>query len=330
MSDSQCSEAEPALQQTFSFSNIFNSLLLAGAIAAFAFWIRDLPNREPGPSRLIPVSASPVDTGNWTIAGARLAGAWRLRAEDQRFGGLSALVFDRGALLALSDSGVTVRFPPPARRTQQLPARIADLPDGPGDPRLKASRDSEALVGDGDGNWWVAFEVHHWLWIYLKDFATGFWAVNLEEQGLATNKGVEALVRLDANQLAAFPEAGHDVLLITLDPRRVDRIAVDGLGGDVSDAAMLPDGRLLILRRAFGLDGISARIDLVTREGKRWRALPVASLSTGSLSNFEGVAASPLANGGTRLWLVSDDDFRPGGRTLLVALDLPRQVEARR
>ena len=299
---------------------------MAGAVAAFALWLRGVPNREPGPPRPIVVRASPVGTNGWSVAGARLAGAWRLRADDQRFGGLSALAVDRGALLALSDSGVTVRFPPPTSATQRLPAQIADLPQGPGDPHLKGSRDSEALTSDGAGNWWVAFEVHHWLWIYLKGFKAGFWAVNLEEQGLGTNKGIEALARLDANHLGAFPEAGQDVLLITLDPRWIDRIAVDELGGEVSDAAMLPDGRLLVLRRAFGLDGISARIDLVTRSANRWRATPLARLSTRSLSNFEGMAAAPLPNGGTRLWLVSDDDFRASGRTLLVALDLPRQA----
>ena len=62
----------------------------------------------------------------------------------------------------------------------------------------------------------------------------------------------------------------------------------------------------------------------------RWsRSLPgdrlgaAASRSAlGPLDNAEALAAEPIA-GGTRLWLMTDDNFSWPMRTLLVALDLP-------
>ena len=45
-------------------------------------------------------------------------------------------------------------------------------------------------------------------------------------------------------------------------------------------------------------------------------------LGLGPLDNAEALAAEPIA-GGTRLWLMTDDNFRWPMRTLLVALDLP-------
>jgi len=49
----------------------------------------------------------------------------------------------------------------------------------------------------------------------------------------------------------------------------------------------------------------------------------LASLSLGPTANVEGITAEPRPGGGTRLWLVTDNDFRPRAPTLLVALDLP-------
>jgi len=49
----------------------------------------------------------------------------------------------------------------------------------------------------------------------------------------------------------------------------------------------------------------------------------IASLSLGPTANVEGITAEPRPDGGTRLWLVTDNDFRPRAPTLLVALDLP-------
>jgi hypothetical protein len=54
-------------------------------------------------------------------------------------------------------------------------------------------------------------------------------------------------------------------------------------------------------------------------------------LPVGRLDNFEGVAAEPLPRGGSRLWLITDDNLQRPMRTLLIALDLrPKLPEQRR
>ena len=89
--------------------------------------------------------------------------------------------------------------------------------------------------------------------------------------------------------------------------------------GRLSEAVRLPDGGILVLARRPGPTGFrNALVPL--QPGDRLGA-PIA-LGLGPLDNAEALAAEPIA-GGTRLWLMTDDNFRWPMRTLLVALDLP-------
>ncbi|MFL6773674.1 MAG: esterase-like activity of phytase family protein, partial [Sphingomicrobium sp.] len=129
-----------------------------------------MPDRtELGP-RSARLALEPVRLDPRGFAPLHLAGAWRLTSDDPRFGGISALALDGGSLLALSDSGVLVRFAKLEGST--VSAAIRELPDGPGDPRFKSRRDSEAIVRDASGRgWWVAFENRNELWLYDGGFA---------------------------------------------------------------------------------------------------------------------------------------------------------------
>ena len=49
----------------------------------------------------------------------------------------------------------------------------------------------------------------------------------------------------------------------------------------------------------------------------RWRR----SKLTGTTDNFEGIAAE-RRNGATRLYILSDDNFSPAQRTLMLAFDV--------
>lgn len=56
-----------------------------------------------------------------------------------------------------------------------------------------------------------------------------------------------------------------------------------------------------------------------------WREL--AQLNQfGVVDNFEGIAAKELSDGRTRLYLISDDDYSPGKRTVLMIFDLARPM----
>ncbi len=294
---------ERRLQPIFIKGKVFSSLAVVLPIFAAAVWHNGQPSRWPGPDRVVGGRAVEVALGN----GLR---GWRLTAPDRRFGGLSALAVERGTLVALTDSGVVVRLSPPVAGR---PLRIAlhDLPGGPGNLLRKSSRDSEALLLDPVGRgWWVAFENRHSLWLFDRAFGRV-----LAQRRLAVdwsvNRGGEALAVGDAGVMI-LPENGG--------------AAVGGrftVPAGTADAARLPDGRLVLLVRRIGLSGFDNQLWIGAGAGKPARRL---ALDLGALDNMEGLAAEPLANNKTRLWVVSDDNFRPWMRTLLVAIDLPPEI----
>jgi len=273
-------------------------------IFAAGVWLKHQPNRWPGPDGLVGGRAVEVAVGG----GMR---AWRLTAPDRRFGGLSALVVDGGALLAVTDSGVAVRFAPPGagRASSGHAVRFAlrELPGGPGSAQRKAARDSESLAPDGSGGWWVGFENRHSLWRFDRHFRRVIETRRLDVDWPA-NSGAEALVRGPDGGMMALPELGG-------------RAAGGAIGAPAwtSDATRLPDGRLVLLIRRPGLSGFANQLRIGAGAGKPARTI---ALDLSPLDNMEGIAAAPLPDGGTRLWIVSDDNFRPWMQTLLVALDL--------
>ena len=283
----------------FSRFKLFSSLSLLLPIFAAGVWLKRQPNRWPQPDRTVVGRTVEVALGG----GLR---GWRLTAPDPRFGGLSALAMDQGALLALSDSGVVVRFAPPEAGTA-VRVTLRDLPAGPGSPFRKATRDSESLLPAGSGGWWVGFENRHSLWRYDHAFGRV-----LETRWLKVdwpvNSGAEALVAAGSGVMA-LPEGGG-------------RAAGGNLVAPAwtSDATRLPDGRLALLVRRPTWSGFANQLRISAGAGKPARTI---ALDLAPLDNMEGITAAPLPDGGTRLWIVSDDNFRPWMRTLLVALDLP-------
>ena len=299
MVDTGMMKPERRWQPRFSKASLVSSLAIALPIFAAAAWHKEQPNRWPGVDRVVSGRAETVTAG----AGLR---AWRLSAPDHRFGGLSALAVERGELIALTDSGVVVRFAPPDDG-KHLRIALHDLPDGPGSQLRKSGRDSESLLAHRNGrDWWVGFENRHSLWLFDRDFGRV-----LAKRSLAVdwrpNRGGEALVE-GAAGVMVLPEDGGAVA-----------------GGDMvappwsSDATRLRDGRLVLLIRRPSLTGFDNQLWIGPGSGKRAQRI---ALDLGMLDNMEGIAAAPLPDGGTRLWIVSDNDFRPWRRTLLVALDL--------
>jgi hypothetical protein len=117
--------------------------------------------------------------------------------------------------------------------------------------------------------------------------------------------------------LLLLPEAGSSAIRVNGAQMR-SRPLGNPLGR-LSEAVQLPDGRVIVLARRVTLDGFrNALVPLLPgdRLGK-----PIA-LGLGPLDNAEALAAEPVA-GGTRIWLMTDNNFRWPMRTLLVALDLP-------
>ena len=122
-----------------------------------------------------------------------------------------------------------------------------------------------------------------------------------------------------------FPESGDNILLWT--GRSAISLGLERPLGQISDAVRLPGGRLAVLHRQvspLGFANAITLLDPLPRGGfKTARSFPLRG--TG-LDNFEALAAERLASGRTRLWLMTDDNFQRPLRTLLIALDVPKDV----
>lgn len=286
MAHSRCVGAERHVQRMFSKSSLFSGLCIVAIIIGAAFWMRS--NRPP--LNLEPANATvrwiAADLKTTLDSRARLVGTWELQSDDPRVGGISGLALDKGRLLAVTDQGMLIWLPEPG---QPGTAILRPLPAVSGNPRTKIGRDSEALMRDPSGRgWWVAFEQRHQLIRYDSNFRMALERIDIVEPYFRKNRGVEAL-SLEGG-IRWYSESSG-----------------------ISDAASIV-GQTFLLRRRFGLAGFSAR---VLRSGGDTFALPI-----GPLDNAEGLAAESLPDGRTRLWIVTDNDFRPWRRTLVMAVDL--------
>ena len=301
------------MQQSFIKASIFNGLIMALIVVGAHRWLAGLPDRVPRADAIAAVRFDGVALDNAGFAPLTVAGAWRVTSSEPRMGGVSALAVDRGGLLALTDSGVTIRLPKPVAAEGM--AEFRDLPAGPGRGYYKAGRDSEALTRDSGGRgWWVAFENAHSAWLFDLDLRHRIRSIDLEGLGWGANLGAEAAVSID-DGLLLLPESGEEAVRVR--DSRIERTALANLFGHLSDAAMLPDGRIVLIARTYSPAGFASRLLLFDKG----RMQPLARLALGRLDNAEAVAAERLAGGGVRLWVMTDNDFRRRVPTLLVALD---------
>jgi hypothetical protein len=319
MPDRLATEAERLMQTKFSIGTLAGGLLLLAAIAVFDGWLFSVPNRSELGWRDARIEFSPVAFDGRAFAPLRLAGAWTVTSDDPRLGGISGLAVDRGQLVALSDYGVVVRFSPPG--PQEQTARIGELSDGPGSGRYKRNRDSEALARDPAGRgWWVAFENRHELWLYDRDFGQALQRIRLGDRGWRANRGVEAAAP-DGIHLLLFHESGRQLLRVTGSSAR--ELVIGDSRGRISDATAAGAGQVIAIERRPTPIGFKNALVAVERGGAGYRFGRRISLSLGPIDNVEAIAVERLPDGTRRLWLMTDDNFQPPLRTLLVAVDIP-------
>lgn len=316
------------MQQSFRenrfFSDLAVGLALLAVIIGLGFWLRSTPNRADAPTRVAAARFMPVYFESSGFAPLRFAGAWKVEVDDRRFGGVSALAVDQEQLLALTDSGTLIRLPKPGFGGTAL---VSDLPAGPGISRFKANRDSEALARDPAGwGWWVAFEQWHQLWLYNPSFTRAIARIDLGSDRWPRNKGVEAMIA-EGDRLLLFPERGDEWLEVH--GGQIRNHSLVSRFGYVSEGARAPDGRLLLVTRKISVAGLEKQLVEVEQQGNSLTLRPLALLELGPLDNVEALAAERRARG-TRLWLMTDNDFRHLQRTLLVALDLPDTPDMRK
>lgn len=256
---------------------------------------------------------------------------WALDSADPRFGAISAMHVENGHVTAVSDSGNLFDFALPGTPG---PGRvlIRPLPSRPG--VSKRGRDSESLAVRGDAMW-VGFEAIN----AMKRFRRSDAREESETRPPAMrrwggNSGAEAMVRLADGRFLVFSEGRDDgspfspVLLFDGDPARPGTPAL-GLryrrpaGFRVTDAALLPDGRLLVLNRRLTWFGDFAASLVVAPLPARRAGATIAGREIARLESpltVENMEALSVAREGGRtiVRIASDDNFMPVLRTVLM------------
>jgi hypothetical protein len=312
--------------------------LLVALLLLATFAPLGLQHREPPPPvsfvRFTPVALDEEAPGLERLGRLEFLGAWHLTSNDARFGGISALHVGAGEVLAISDAGWRTRLPLP-RGAAPVRAEIAMIGEGPGPPGDKSNRDVESLVVH-ESEAWVGYEQANAIWRYRRPgFERRSSAAPPAMRRWDDNAGPEAMVRLPDGRFLVFAEGeggDSEAILFAGDPA-VAGTAVLRLryrppeGYRITDAALLPDGRLILLNRRVRLfEGFTAKLTVA--------ALP--RLADGVLiageeaAAFEGrvtrdnlEALSVTREGGrTILWIASDDNYNPIQRTLLMKFAL--------
>jgi hypothetical protein len=310
---------EPAMQRRFSIAALVAALAIFAAVLGVHTYSLTLPDRLKVGGAAAELRFDPVRFNPSGFAPLRLLGAWRITSHHPGLGGISALALDGGELLALTDSGVVMRFPKPGSLLAVVSVR--DLPDGPGDPDFKMNRDSEAFARDPGGRgWWVAFENSDELWLYDYQFRRALERRPIPTKRLAFNKGIEGLAS-SGSDLLLLPEEGGRVL--RLGSGGWTEIPLDFAARRSSDLAALPDGSLLAIERDLSIHGIENSLVRLTPCAAGYCLDWRKRLPVGLIDNVEGVAVEPLPSGSARLWMVTDDDSAPPRRTVLIAAELP-------
>ena len=293
----------------------------------------------------LPIEIDPHNPERVVFDRLRLLGAFELRSQDSRFGGLSGLA--TGAddkLYAVSDRGfwlsAHMRLDSNGRLLSLAEWKIASLLTPEKTPlESRLLTDAEALARAPDGSFLVAFEHVHRLWRYRAPpdtLSSPAVPVSLPSEVFIAprNGGLEAVSVLPDGRIFAIAEEfenpdGSLKAWLVDDARFAELPYRADSGFSVADSAALKNGDVIILERRFRLPiRFSTRLILVKAEQIR----PGAALMGEELlrleaplytENFEGVAVME-SDAGTLIFLVSDDNYFWLQRTLLLQFLLPK------
>lgn len=303
--------------------------------------------------RRIDIDAKPVPAfeiaqpGRTRFGALDYLGGLILRAEAPRFGGLSALSWDRnGALLAVTDHGWWLRATLVTENGR--PVRLTDAemapvigPDGKPTGRTKRF-DSESLAVH-DGIAWVGLErVHEVLRFDIGRDGLAARGQNIpvprEAKSFPSNQSLEALC------YAAHGPARGMLITIAERARKGDNLPTRGFilqgaakgafdvkrsdGFDITDCAFTPDGDLILLERRFGwFSGLAMRMRKIDPRTIKPDAtldgtILIEADRSSVIDNMEGLAIHKNEKGETILTLISDDNFSMLQQTVLLQFRL--------
>lgn len=316
------------------------ALILVAALALAAC----SSGNEPGPILietasvpLYPETPQRLDVGHLEYRGGLV-----LTSSDERFGGLSAMEIEGERVLAISDSAywltAHLEFDENGWLTDLSQSFYAPML-GPDGQHLKGdAADAEGLAALGNGAYAVSFEREHRISRY--EIAPDWSGVAIATptpitpppgtDRLRDNGGIEGLASADYGLWAGveYPIIDGRPHTLWLMPNGGEATglpypAESGFGVTGLDRG--PDGEMYLLERIYISDvGNTIRIMRFDESGleteEQRNNIDALAILTPDMSvdNFEGIAVAEV-NGERRLFILSDDNYNPGQRTLLLS-----------
>lgn len=320
-------------------------LLLAGTAPA-----QNMDAGRPVSISATPVPLYPDDPARTDLDALVYRGGLVLTSDDPAFGGFSAIGMseDGTRLVAVSDRGhwltADLVFGEDDTPLGVENARMAPLLSVSGEPLTGNMADAEGLAYRGDGVWLVSFERNHRVKAYAIGTGGEFIGTAIPErlahppgaENFAENGSLEALAVQSGFAWVGveYPrlDGTHTVIRYDLD-RPDEKPGVYAIrltpGFGLVAFAELGAGALLAVERFF-MRGIGNRIRIsriseaaiIAPLGQgevEWLALMTPEMT---VDNMEGAAVA-AREGRQRLFLISDDNYSAGQRTLLMSFDLP-------
>jgi hypothetical protein len=296
-------------------------------------------------SQSIELVALPLDAANpkrKQVGALRFIAAWELRSNNSDFGGISGMIVkDGNRFITLSDAGTLIGFT--FGNTRKLEdSFIAAMVGHHGEGLDYRDRDSEGMAYDpASGRIWISYEARHAIRRFPPSLSRIDGIKRLTfTQGWRANGGVETIVRLNDGRFLIIAETheradgSNSAYLFSGDPVEPGtQVMPFGYrapnGYRPTDAALLPDGSILLLNRRVGIpDGFTAKLAILDpadiKKGKAVAPKVIATLAPPLLvDNMEGLAVT-VEDGRIIVWTMSDNNFSTYQRTLLMkfALDM--------
>lgn len=251
-------------------------------------------------------------------------GSFTWSETDRNFGGFSGLELSEDGLSfhAISDRGRIVV----GQLSRNAEGRVVGVEAGDfltlkGTPKRGMPRhweDSEGLAIGRNGRIFISFEGAHRVWSYgAPDAQARALPVHADFEDFQNNSGMEGLAIDDKDRLYALPERSGEksrpfpVYRYGLNqwevafalPRRGEYLPV-GLDFDT-------EGRLYLLERWFRGIGFSSRVRRFTLAGSEIaEEVVLIETALAEHDNLEGIAVWHDSRG-TRITMISDDNFKP-------------------
>jgi len=287
----------------------------------------------------VPLSLSREDKSLASVGELAFVAGWALASESEDFGGWSAMVLGKDAksLVALNDKGDWLEAELTLEADRPLAGGLLYPFEQGARWATKSDYDAESLVRIGDGYLVGMEQDHRILAVDGVGGANRLSAHNdlVDLSVLSSNGGLEAITVLPSGKLMLFAERGLDqkatLPVWIVGEKHADiRRFMPPKNYSPTDAATLPNGDILLLVRHYSqLDGVSVKILHLTAEeiggGETLVGTELAHLADPlSVDNMEALDIEVLEDGRVRLYMMSDDNFNPLQRTLLMIFDWQR------